>query len=666
MRKVACLFLLLASWSSLPVLALDNVSLQLKWTHAFQFAGYYAAKEKGFYQEAGLAVNIIEATPGSDPVNNVLSGQAEYGIGTSSLLLLRNAGKPVVVLGVIFQHSPYILLSRQHGPIQSIHDLDGKRVMLEPQAEELLAYLKMEGIPFDRITRVEHSFDPQDLVTGKVDAISAYAINQPYYLDRSHFNYQTYSPRSAGIDFYGDNLFTTEQELKLHPERVRAFRAASQRGWQYAMGHPEEIADLIRAKYTQQHSRDYLLFQAKQMLPLIRPELIEIGYMYPGRWRHIAETYVELGMLTKDFSLDGFLYDPKPNIDLSWLYRLLAGALLLIVILIRFAWISKKLRISEQRYRGLFSHMTNGFALHELTFDSTGKPVGYDFLEVNPVFEKMTGLSREDRIGKRVRDVLPNLRCYWPENYGSVSVTGDSQYFEDYSKELDQWFATYSYRPGDKQFAVILQDISERKRTEMALSGANIQLQQKLDQINQLQDKLRDQAMRDALTGLYNRRYLDETLERELARAKREACPLCVLMIDLDHFKQVNDTHGHQAGDDVLKMFSTLLRESARAEDIPCRYGGEEFLLLLPKMPLEVARQRAEHLRAEFAARVVDVGRYSIRETLSVGIAVFPDHGSLPDELTRNADLALYQAKQNGRNCVVIHAPIANPSHGST
>ena len=128
----------------------------------------------------------------------------------------------------------------------------------------------------------------------------------------------------------------------------------------------------------------------------------------------------------------------------------------------------------------------------------------------------------------------------------------------------------------------------------------------------------------------------------------------------------MNDTHGHQAGDDVLKMFSTLLRESARAEDIPCRYGGEEFLLLLPKMPLEVARQRAEHLRAEFAARVVDVGRYSIRETLSVGIAVFPDHGSLPDELTRNADLALYQAKQNGRNCVVIHAPIANPSHGST
>lgn len=656
MRYVARLLLLLAALASWPAFALDKVTLQLKWTHAFQFAGYYAAQEKGYYREAGLAVRIVEAAPGSDPVSNVLGGQAEYGVGTSSLLLLRNAGKPVVALGVIFQHSPYILLSRQHGPIQSVHDLDGKRVMLEPQAEELLAYLKMEGIPLERVIRVEHSFDLQDLVTGKVDAISAYVINQPYYLDRAHYRYQTYSPRSAGIDFYGDNLFTTEQELKLHPERVKAFRAASLRGWQYAMSHPEEIADLIRAKYTQQHSRDYLLFQARQMLPLIRPELIEIGYMYPGRWRHIAETYVELGMLTKDFSLDGFLYEPNPQIDLSWLYRVLAGALLLIVILIRFAWISKKLRLSEERYRGLFNHMANGFALHEIICDHEGKPVDYRFLEVNPSFEKMTGLARDKWLGKRVKEVLPDLESYWIDNYGKVALTGEPEYFENYSKELGQWFATYSYRPAAKQFAVVVQNISARKLAEIALNNANIQLQQKLDQINQLQDLLRDQAMRDALTGLYNRRYLDETLERELSRARRESYPLCLLMIDLDHFKKVNDSYGHQAGDEVLRMFSALLSESARAEDIPCRYGGEEFLLLLPKMPLEIARQRAEQLRAEFAARVIKVGQYHIQETLSVGIAAFPDHGTLPDELTRNADLALYQAKQNGRNCVVNYA----------
>ncbi len=152
--------------------ALEKVTLQLKWTHAFQFAGYYAAKEKGYYAEAGLDVSLEEALPGIDPAKNVLDGKAQYGVGTSALLLKRNAGEPVVVLAVIFQHSPYVLIARQLRATQSIHDLVGKRVMLEPQADELLAYLKKEGIPLERITRVEHSYDPQDLIDGKVDAIA--------------------------------------------------------------------------------------------------------------------------------------------------------------------------------------------------------------------------------------------------------------------------------------------------------------------------------------------------------------------------------------------------------------------------------------------------------------------------------------------------------------
>jgi len=313
--------------------ALDAVTLQLKWTHAFQFAGYYAAKERGYYREAGLDVHIDEALPGTNPVNNVLEGKAEFGVGTSALLLERRAGKPVVALAVIFQHSPYVLIARQQKATQSVHDLIGKRVMLEPMADEILAYLKLEGIPLNRITRLEHSYDPQDLIDAKTDAIAGYVTNQPYYLDRAHFAYQVYTPRSAGIDFYGDNLFTTEQELKAHPERVKAFRAASLRGWQYAMEHPEEIIDLILSKYSQRHTRDYYEFEAKQMIPLLRPELIEIGYMYSGRWRHIAETYADIGMLPRDFPIDGFLYDPNSQIDLTGLYRSLVVAFLLIGII---------------------------------------------------------------------------------------------------------------------------------------------------------------------------------------------------------------------------------------------------------------------------------------------------------------------------------------------
>lgn len=316
-----------------PALALETVTLQLKWTHAFQFAGYYAAKEQGFYREAGLEVNIVEALPGVNPVQAVLEGKAEYGVGTSSLLLERYAGKPVVALAVIFQHSPYVLIARQKSLAQGIHDLVGSRVMLEPQADELLAYLQKEGISMDRIIRLEHSYDPLDLISGKTDAIAGYITNQPYYLDRVHIPYQIYTPRSAGIDFYGDNLFTTQSELKEHPQRVKNFRAASLRGWQYAMENPDEIIDLILKQYSQRHSRDYFKFEAKQMMPLIRPELIEVGYMYPGRWRHMAETYADIGMMPSNFSIEGFLYDPNPKLDLSWLYRWLFMSLLLIGII---------------------------------------------------------------------------------------------------------------------------------------------------------------------------------------------------------------------------------------------------------------------------------------------------------------------------------------------
>ena len=240
LRPLHWLFLaatILLGGFSTVALARDAVTLQLKWSHAFQFAGYYAALEKGYYRDAGLDVALQEAQPGDDPLRKVLDGKAQYGVGNSSLLLARKSGQPVVALAVIFQHSPLVLIARQKGPAQGIQDLAGKRVMIEPQCDELLAYLKQEGISPDNIIRTEHSFTPQDLIDGKVDAISAYDTNEPYFLDRAGFAYHTYTPRSVGIDFYGDNLFTSEQELKNHPARVKAFRAASLRGWNYAMAH---------------------------------------------------------------------------------------------------------------------------------------------------------------------------------------------------------------------------------------------------------------------------------------------------------------------------------------------------------------------------------------------------------------------------------------------
>jgi diguanylate cyclase (GGDEF)-like protein len=189
---------------------------------------------------------------------------------------------------------------------------------------------------------------------------------------------------------------------------------------------------------------------------------------------------------------------------------------------------------------------------------------------------------------------------------------------------------------------------------KQTLESANDMLHAQIGKINDLQEKLRDQANRDSLTGLFNRRYLEGTLERELARCRREGAPLSMLMIDIDHFKSVNDTHGHQAGDEVLRVFSQLLLENARAEDIVCRYGGEEFLLVLPKMPRDVARERAAQLLNIFQEQTVTCGSLLLRTTISIGIATTPDHANTPDSLIHCADDALYRAKRAGRNRVTL------------
>jgi diguanylate cyclase (GGDEF)-like protein len=191
------------------------------------------------------------------------------------------------------------------------------------------------------------------------------------------------------------------------------------------------------------------------------------------------------------------------------------------------------------------------------------------------------------------------------------------------------------------------------EESTQALGSANDALKLRLEDINRLQEQLREQAHRDPLTGQYNRRYLDTTLQREMIKAAREQLPITLLMVDIDHFKAINDTHGHPVGDEVLRQIGLILATHARSHDVVCRYGGEEFLLLLPQLPSTQALQRAEQLRRSAKTHVFSTEAGDIRVTLSVGVATYPDHGQTVDELLRSADHALYQAKREGRNRVV-------------
>ncbi|PKD42083.1 hypothetical protein CWO84_01375 [Methylomonas sp. Kb3] len=196
---------------------------------------------------------------------------------------------------------------------------------------------------------------------------------------------------------------------------------------------------------------------------------------------------------------------------------------------------------------------------------------------------------------------------------------------------------------GKPALIAVLADISERLRSER--------------QVQALHEQLQYQAIHDPLTGLYNRLFLNENLERELLLAERQGYEVSVVMSDLDHFKMINDCYGHQAGDAVLKAFADILKRHARASDLDCRYGGEEFFLVLPDTSLQTANERAESIRLALIAQPIAVADISIHVTASFGVATYPANGLSPVALIGAADKALYLAKDAGRNQVVAAAP---------
>jgi diguanylate cyclase (GGDEF)-like protein len=170
-----------------------------------------------------------------------------------------------------------------------------------------------------------------------------------------------------------------------------------------------------------------------------------------------------------------------------------------------------------------------------------------------------------------------------------------------------------------------------------------------------LRDVLRTQAIRDPLTGLFNRRYLEETLSREAARAGRNQSPLALMVFDVDHFKRFNDSHGHAGGDVMLQQVGSVLARSFRDSDVVCRFGGEEFVVIAPDCAADCAVARAETVLREMREQTVVIdGKQVAGATISAGVAVMPDHGTDPDVVFRAADAALYQSKASGRDRVTL------------
>lgn len=514
--------------------SMEHIVVQLKWVNQFQFAGYYAALEKGFYKAAGLDVVLRpNGYNGSfvSPVDAVVSNDAQYGISNSGLVLDYLNGKPVVVLAATLQHSAVSWIVLEKSGIRNIHDMVKKRLMtVFPLSEslELLEPFRAEGIPPEKLHLVQTGFDLQPLIDGKVDAYDGYVTNEPFLLEQKGIPYRVIDPRTYGIDFYGDVLFTSQKELNEHPERVAAFRQASMDGWRYAMAHPEEIIDLIMHKYAPQKTREHLRFEARAMWNLMQPDIIEIGHINPGRWLRIAEIMTEHNRIIDDKTLEHFIYHPDKNQSVI------------------------------QRYAHI-AMISSVIAL---------------FL--------------------------------------AAIVT---------------WILRTNTR--------LREEITARQTAEQ---------------------RLRHLSETDALTGLANRRAFDQQLQQEFQRYQRYHRPFCIVMADIDWFKQVNDTYGHATGDHVLTEFAWRLRDHIRKTDYLARLGGEEFAILMPEThPLE-AQNRIESLQqsisnAPFLLTEPHIKPLMISASFGISCANPSDHA--PDSVLIRADKALYQAKDSGRNQIV-------------
>ncbi|MEI6072002.1 MAG: ABC transporter substrate-binding protein [Verrucomicrobiae bacterium] len=492
-RRIAAIWLLAMCF--LPAIpralakapVLDKVTLQLQWTHQFQFAGYYAAKEKGFYRDAGLDVELLELKPGMDSVQEVADGRADFGVGETSLLLARQAGKPVVLLANIFQHSALVLATRQKGSIDPVHTLKGKRVMLDSTDAEIVAYLAKEGLPPKSYDRVDHSLNTQDLLDGKVDAVSVYITEKHEDLERAGAPCILLTPRSVGLDFYGDNLFTSEAQIREHPERVIAFRDASLMGWEYALDHPEEIIDLIVSRYPSPLDRDHLIYEAQQMKELIQADLIRVGYVNPGRWKEITRTYAGLGMLPHDFDLAGFIYQPETSRIPVWLVKALvaAAAALFLGLLLMFFVLranrrlvrsEKKLAASEARFRQQAVQINSLLdAIPDIIFFKNTEGV---YLGCNPAFVELAGRPRNEIIGKKDQDLFDREAADWFQEQDQQMLTArEPRHIEEWvtypdgRRALQDTYKAPYLGPDGKLIGVlgISRDITERKRSEEAL-----------------------------------------------------------------------------------------------------------------------------------------------------------------------------------------------------
>ena len=303
--------------SSLYSQNLQKTSVQLMWLDQFEFAGFYVAKEKGFYEKAGLDVEIKKYDNSTNVLNEVLEKRADFGLNSTSLIIQKSSEKDLVILGSIFQSSPLILLALKNSQINNLQDIKNKEIMITQEQYEFASLQSMlisENISLKEIKRIKHSFDVDDLINHKTDLMIAYTTNEPFILKEKGYESKIFHPKDYGFDFYEELLFTSKEFATNNPKLVKDFYDATLKGWYYSFENIEEVSQLIYEKYNPQNkSLDSLIFEANEMKKLVYDENKKIGTITKEKINLIINTYKVLGLMKNSVDIDDLIYTKHLN-----------------------------------------------------------------------------------------------------------------------------------------------------------------------------------------------------------------------------------------------------------------------------------------------------------------------------------------------------------------
>ena len=730
--------------------ALEKVSIQLDWKYQFEYAGYVAAKEKGFYQEAGLDVELREYQRGIDVVSDVLNHKAQYGIYNSSIVVENGRVRPIVLMATYLHHSPLVFVAQKG--LENPADLIGKTLMgtkNELKHSSLSLLLSHFGITPQNSRLIDQTFSIDPFIRREIDAMSVYRSNQLYELDRLKIPYDIIDPVEYGFVMNAGNLFTSYEEATEHSKRGEKLIEATNRGWEYALEHPGEMNDILKKKYGVKKSYEALSYEAKVIKKLMMTDLYGIGETNIELTQRLFKQLLRAGIIREDQKLGQFLFQDivassKNTFQLTASEKAYLSEKKKITMCVDPEWYPLE-AIREGKHIGIASDIMKTFESkigipielvqtstwseslqkaknrqcdilslaaktpeREKYLDFTSAYLALPYVMVTTMekpFSESIALLKGEKIGVvKGYEIVNRLKFYYPaltivevesisdgltkvengEIYGyidnlmvvssyiqkeytgslkvssrleekdelHVAVRNDETILHTIFQKLVLHLDESTMQTIYNRWSSTIEQVAWIERSliwkvlGIVLLGI-LAFAWRYFILKQYNAKLLELSITDKLTGLYNRQKTDEMLGIEQLKVDRYPTYMCTIMIiDVDYFKTVNDRYGHQTGDTILRLLAHIFKTTLRQTDVIGRWGGEEFIVILPHTSIEEVAVVAENLR-----HTVEVYPFELKQpiTISIGIGKLKKNQNI-HETIGYIDEALYEAKKRGRN----------------